>query len=348
MPNAARNEVVVISSDDDLIPKQPPARLRAGHQKAALGNVISLDSESDDDSADSDTDSNADFHFNNAFDPIRRDAIAPDLDLADADAGLLNDGFFDYFPDYNELPVAPMEGLKKEPLRMESDAMPTRATTLRVGAALSRFGSLGSEKMPPLSADDPTRLFDLFKERVLEMFPDVCPQSLHQTFEMRARAPDGHLLAMTLDEISQSVIDEILENPDYPRQPPPAKGKKRKRSENEDSDVIQQQEYLSKDRPPLNERAELRGVFLAEFPDIPLSFIDDCLRRHKNLYPAYQALEAAMLTCDTVKAKFRKLKKSRMVPRTTFLPWPQVQKELEFARRKSQHEKGTLCLKFFQ
>ncbi|MCJ1397728.1 hypothetical protein MMC11_000924 [Xylographa trunciseda] len=206
----------------------------------------------------------------------------------------------------------------------------------------------------PVVITDPEVLYQLFLDKVLELFPDVCRDHLRTLYDTYAVAFPGERSQLVNEELSQVVIVQILDAEKYPTERDKKKKLKRKRTEGSD-DEEEEMNYTRPSRPKITaaEIQDARLLLLWEFASVPLTFIDLQLKMCGNLYPAYLAIELAERTYDqTPLPLYRKLQKSRKIKSTEkdFISSTEppgsgmepLRKELQAAKRKRKKEAGQL------
>ena len=93
----------------------------------------------------------------------------------------------------------------------------------------------------PVLIADPGVLYQLYLDKVLEVFPDVCRDHLNTLYNAQLEGFGAERTATANDDLSQAVIVQILDSEQYPKESDRRKMLKRKRragsnSESEDEE----------------------------------------------------------------------------------------------------------------
>jgi hypothetical protein len=200
---------------------------------------------------------------------------------------------------------------------------------------------------PPLIGTpiyDSEALYKSVLDRVVDIFPDICHNYLRSIFEERTRQLMGELHPTTLDQVSQDIITIVLGKDTYPKVLA-KKDHKRKRASSSEDEEKKEETYGAKERRHVSaaELRQCRVMLLAEFVHVPSVFVDQCLTRHKTLYAAYLALDEAMQRSNDLHTlPFRKMKRPRAFAslEATVGELPHLKSELECARKKTARDKA--------
>ncbi|MCJ1282927.1 hypothetical protein MMC26_002253 [Xylographa opegraphella] len=227
---------------------------------------------------------------------------------------------------------------------VEQTALPLRTATEAASEAAYQ----------PVLITNPEVLYQLYLDKVLEVFPDVCRDYLRTLYDGQAAAFPVERSQLVNEELSQAVIVQILDAEKYPTEKEKKKKLKRKRAEGSDSEE-EEKNYTRLSRPRITaaEIQDARLLLLWEFASVPLTFIDLQLKTCGNLYPAYLAIEYADRTYDQAPLPpYRKLQKLRKIKHTerdfmsstepTGYSTEALRKELQAAKRKRQKEADKL------
>ena len=179
---------------------------------------------------------------------------------------------------------------------------------------------------------------DTCLKRVLEIFPDVSHEHVINLYDDQEQNADDFLMsgAARLDNI----IDKLVSEPDYPKE---QKGKqsmkKRKREDSIDDAEAQKWEKADRETAPSFLKGSMQAMLKAEYPEIPVKYINDTLAREKHFYQAYVALAKAKDHPDPLRRAY-----SRGRPSTRHLTnadtmaanagWPGLVLELTAARKR--------------
>ncbi|MCJ1384544.1 hypothetical protein MMC17_007661 [Xylographa soralifera] len=206
----------------------------------------------------------------------------------------------------------------------------------------------------PVLITDPEVLYQLYLDKILEVFPDVCHDHLRTLYDTNAAAFPVERSQLVDEELSQAVIVQILDAEKYPTEKEKKKKLKRKRAEGSDGEE-DEVNYTRPSRPKITaaEIQDARLLLLWEFASVPLTFIDLQLKTCGNLYPAYLAIELAERTYDQAPLPlYRKLQKSRKIKATErdFMSFTEptgygteaLRNELQAAKRKREKEADKL------
>ena len=108
------------------------------------------------------------------------------------------------------------------------------------------YGSGGLEAIPqpvapqspptPVLITDPGVLYELYRDKVLEVFPDVCRDHLTTLYNAQLEGLGVERTAAANDALSQAVILQILDAEKYPKESDRRKKLKRKRRSGSDSE----------------------------------------------------------------------------------------------------------------
>ena len=101
---------------------------------------------------------------------------------------------------------------------------------------------------PPAIVTDPKILYQLYLDKILEVFPDICLDHARSLYDARCRGDQEYQVDGSDDDISQLIIMQILDAGKYPKEKDKKKKLKRKRSSESGSDG-EEAEWLDPDRP---------------------------------------------------------------------------------------------------
>ena len=108
-----------------------------------------------------------------------------------------------------------------------------------------------SEPTPsPELVTDPEVLYQLYLDKVLEVFPDICHDHVRLLYDTRVQAFGPQRSTSASEDMSQGVIMQILDAEKYPKQKDTTKKLKRKRSTVSDGER-DDDEFATVDRPRL-------------------------------------------------------------------------------------------------
>ncbi|KUJ06844.1 ring finger protein [Mollisia scopiformis] len=135
------------------------------------------------------------------------------------------------------------------------------------------------------------------------VFPDICHDYVSDLFK-------------TTLETADQLIDHILTKSTYPRTKDKQLALKRKRAEDPDEEAARK--YGSTDRnipaTPGGVRPYIRTILIAEFPLVPVTFIDSRLQACGfRLFSAYQEIFEAVRTYSSETPVYQRLQKARKV-----------------------------------
>lgn len=95
---------------------------------------------------------------------------------------------------------------------------------------------------------DPKELYQLFQNKILEVFPDICLDYIRLQYDAQAQAFGPQMSATPHEDMSEGIIRKIIDMESYPKQNDQRRKLKRKRS-NDAEDESQDLEWMAKDRP---------------------------------------------------------------------------------------------------
>ena len=90
--------------------------------------------------------------------------------------------------------------------------------------------------LQPVVITDPEVLYQLYQDRVLEVFPDICHDYLKELYDTHTAGFAAERSQLVNEELSQTVIMEILDAEKYPTENDKKKKLKRKRTEGSDDE----------------------------------------------------------------------------------------------------------------
>ncbi|EMC91635.1 hypothetical protein BAUCODRAFT_299630 [Baudoinia panamericana UAMH 10762] len=181
---------------------------------------------------------------------------------------------------------------------------------------------------------------DTCLQRVLEIFPDISHDYVHELYNEFDASDEYEVLpgSARLDNI----IENLLSNLDYPRY---AKGKqavrKRKRGDSIDETNANRWTVESRELAPSFLKGSIQAMLKAEYPDIPVRFINDTLARDKHFYQAYITLAISRDSNDPARPTFsrgRPPKNHELASADVIAAncgWPTLTEELVAARKRA-------------
>ncbi|KAI9821853.1 MAG: hypothetical protein M1827_002435 [Pycnora praestabilis] len=188
-------------------------------------------------------------------------------------------------------------------------------------------------------------------KKVFTVFPDICREHVLQLYKDRPVAKEDH------EHLAVDLIEKILESETYPKEKDERKELKRKREESAGTteEEITEWNAVHEERPASDYKLTARALLHAEFPTVPVKYIDRILKQKGRLYATYFALELAERTYDTCNQppykRKKAIRKQRNVPgqaspsaadNTTSqgLVMGRLMDELRAARKKRKKEDG--------
>ncbi|RDK39789.1 hypothetical protein M752DRAFT_52577 [Aspergillus phoenicis ATCC 13157] len=189
------------------------------------------------------------------------------------------------------------DGKSRHESRIESGSS-SRPSTIATTSTSSRSNTHSEAVYIDLTLED-----ELLWQ-ITDIFPGISRQHVEELIE-RHKRPQAHQPALPLNALKESVIEDILQHPNYPMQ---EKVKKRKIEETEEEATIR---YL-RNIPQRGSRAYLQlatGLLAQEFEWMPLKHIRDVLTDKKELFSAYLTLHSQE---NEQTGKYTKLKSKRV------------------------------------
>ncbi|BCS01892.1 uncharacterized protein AKAW2_60156S [Aspergillus luchuensis] len=171
------------------------------------------------------------------------------------------------------------------------------SSTMATTSAASRSNTHSEAVYIDLTLDD-----ELLWQ-ITDIFPGISHQHVEELIELHKK-PQEHQPAPPLDSLKESVIEDILRHPSYPKQ---EKAKKRKIEDTDEEATIR---YL-RDIPERGSRAYLQlatNLLAQEFGWMPMKHIRDVLEEKKELFAAYLTLHSQE---NEQTGKYTKLKSKR-------------------------------------
>ncbi|MCJ1245416.1 hypothetical protein MMC30_002620 [Trapelia coarctata] len=212
--------------------------------------------------------------------------IETDADLFNHYLDLPVDDFNDFNP-FLDLPYGPFENpfenLNGEPEAPVEDARPV----------------IAAPPAPPVSPPDPEESYKLFLSKLLEVFPDHCRDGLKKLYDSRFTDGESPKSRTSVEEFAVEVILQIVHADKYPKETDRRRNLKRKRAESDNEDEGARYMVPGRQKAAPFEILEARKVLEADFVSVPLKFIDQQLKQHGNLYPAYLAIQQAEQAYDS-------------------------------------------------
>ncbi|KAH8593523.1 hypothetical protein B0O99DRAFT_215494 [Bisporella sp. PMI_857] len=145
-------------------------------------------------------------------------------------------------------------------------------------------------------------------DAVVECLPDICRDFVYGLYH-------------TISKDQNFLVAHILDQPDYPRAQDVQNALKRKRNpglidSEDDEEILHKYEAKGRVAGP---QAYIRKILGSEFPQIPMKYIDACLKTSGGtLFSAYRVLEEADRTFDPNKPTYIRIK-SRKIATDEFL-----------------------------
>lgn len=156
------------------------------------------------------------------------------------------------------------------------------------------------EMVPPLDLDARVVTVDDCVTRVLEIFPDVRLDYVHELYGSLGTPGDYEALS---GEARYEQIVEKLVTGNYPKQDKGKQSQKKRKREEEDSAAIDTKRWEGPDRVqlPPHLKGSMVAMIKADFPTIPNAQIQKLLGTHKHFYQTYVALANMRDTSDPAK-----------------------------------------------
>jgi E3 ubiquitin-protein ligase RNF216 len=190
-----------------------------------------------------------------------------------------------------------------------------------------------------LSLEEQEMTADRCLQSVLAIFPDISHEYVIGLYNQFDEEGDYQILPgqARLDNI----IEQLVENPSYPKQEKGKRPLKRKREGSTDDNETNKWEQPDRDVVPHYLKASMQAVLKADFPGYSVSFINETLVKEKHLYQAFIALAKAKDESDGTHRPYGRGRPStkRLADADTIAlncGWPQMMEELTAARLKVQ------------
>lgn len=176
-------------------------------------------------------------------------------------------------------------------------------------------------------------------QKVLDIFPDISHEYVINLYNDFGAEDDYETLPgqARLDNI----IEQLVSATSYPKQEKGKQALKRKRQDSVNEDEIRKWESEDRIPVPTHLKGSMQAMLKAEFPEIPVRYINETLGAQKYLYQTFVALAKAR---DTDDASNRVYGKGRASTRhlanadtiATNCGWPELGEELHAARLRVQ------------
>ncbi|OJJ66872.1 hypothetical protein ASPBRDRAFT_34625 [Aspergillus brasiliensis CBS 101740] len=176
--------------------------------------------------------------------------------------------------------------------------------------------------------------------QITDIFPGISHRHVEELIE-RHKRPQANQPAPPMNALKESVIEDILQHPNYPRQ---EKAKKRKIEETEEEATIR---YL-RNIPQRGSHAYLQlatGLLAQEFEWMPLRHIRDVMTNKKELFAAYLTLHSQKNgeTGQYTKLKNKRLSAATILPKVNDVSIAEnLARELDAAKKKAEKEDDVL------
>ncbi|KAK3706946.1 hypothetical protein LTR37_012445 [Vermiconidia calcicola] len=206
-----------------------------------------------------------------------------------------------------------------------------------VGAAAGPIAE--NDHDAPVAIDnDRTLTADDCLQRVLDIFPDISHEhviSLYHGFDQ-----EGDYEILPGQARLDNIIEQLVSGTSYPKQEKGKKALKRKREVSTDDSQIKKWEQEDRPTVPNYLKGPMQAMLKAEFPEIPVQYINETLGMQKHLYHAFVALAKAKDGNDGNGRAYSKGRPStRYADAETIVGisgWPELLDELNAARLRVQ------------
>ncbi|KAK3714948.1 hypothetical protein LTR37_007438 [Vermiconidia calcicola] len=206
-----------------------------------------------------------------------------------------------------------------------------------VGAAAGPIAE-NDHDLPVAIDDDRTLTADDCLQRVLDIFPDISHEhviSLYHGFDQ-----EGDYEILPGQARLDNIIEQLVSGTSYPKQEKGKKALKRKREVSTDDSQIKKWEQENRPPVPNYLKGPMQAMLKAEFPEIPVQYINETLGAQKHLYHAFVALAKAKDGNDGSSRAYSKGRPStRYADAETIVGisgWPELLDELNAARLRVQ------------
>ena len=247
-----------------------------------------------------------------------------------------NDIFADYFPDpgpRNDPGLPAMGDLVGVPLVIDDFDYLEEDPPLDEEATTDPPEE-GDAEQPPVPDTEPALSQEDCLSRVLDLFPDICPE--HAT-KICSRAGQNSLLsaAALLDQ----VVEKLLADSTYPKRK--KETLKRKREESVDRG-FERWERGDREALPHNIAGDIKAILKVDFPTFALTFIAKVFTEEKFLFKSY--IRLANLRDTEIIPRRGRASADNANADAIARRWPELDQELAAARRKAQANKNKRSL----